>query len=264
MGFTNIQPDIAQLQLSLALLLYDGFTGAQKLIGDISVSLSKTVTSPLSSPLQLQQTLQTPFRKTPQATFLFFGLLPGAYIASVRSNVDLPDQTPQYYLSTDISINVADLPVAEPVQKPIWPAFPDINLADSTKPLDDPTQPAAYRAQRLAATLQPSTAYPFPAGSTLVRGTVLANRAPLAGATVQSVGDGLQSPPNSTSKVQSVGDDLRYLTGDDGEFVLFFTQISGIGETITLQATHALHPTVQQNTDVHRGMTVATNIIVPP
>jgi hypothetical protein len=133
------------------------------------------------------------------------------------------------------------------VQNPIWPAFPDINLADSTKPLDDPTQNPAYRAQRLAATLQPSTSYPFPAGSTLVRGTVFANGAPLAGATVQCVAEKQQ-----------------YLTDEGGEFVLFFTQISGVGETITLQATHALHPTVQQNTDVHRGMTVATNIVLAP
>jgi hypothetical protein len=249
MAATNTAPDVAELQLSLALLLYDGFTGAQELIGNISVSLANEIlTSPLTSPLPpFQNTPQTTFRKTPQATFLFFGLFPGAYIASVRSNVDLPDQTPQYYLPADVSINVADLPVADPVQKPIWPAFPDINLADSAKPLDDPTQTPAYRAQRLAATLQPSTAYPFPAGSTLVRGTVFANGAPLAGATVQRVGDNLQ-----------------YTTADDGGFALFFTQIRGVGETITLQATHALHPTVQQNTDVHRGMTVATNIVMAP
>jgi hypothetical protein len=249
MAFTTIEPDVAELQLSLALLLYDGFTGAQELIGNISVSLSsETVNSPPTSPPQLfQQAFKRPFRKAPQATFLFFGLLTGEYIAHVRSNVDLPDQTPQYYLPADVSVNVADLPVTVPVQQPIWPAFPDINLADSTKPLDDPAQTPAYRAQRLAATLQPSAAYPFPFGSTLVRGTVFANGAPLAGATVHSVAA-----------------ELQYLTDDDGEFVLFFTKISGIGETITLQATHALHPTVQQNTDVHRGMTVATNIVMAP
>jgi hypothetical protein len=251
MTFAMIQPDVAEVQLSLALMLYDGFTGAQELIGNISVSLSyETLTSPLMSPLTsppqfFQQTFKRPFRKTPQATFLFFGLFTGEYVAHVRSNVGLPDQTPQYYLPADVSITVADLPVTVPVQQPIWPAFPDINLADSTKPLDDPTQNAAYRTQRLAATLQPSTAYPFPAGSTLVRGTVFANGAPLAGATVQSTAA-----------------ELQYLTGEDGEFVLFFTQISGVDQTITLQATHALHPAVQQNTDVHRGMTVATNIVM--
>jgi hypothetical protein len=249
MPLLNREPDVVDLQLSLALLLYDGFTGAQELIGDISVSLAREiVSSPLTSPPQLfDRTLPKPFRKTPQATFLFFGLIPGTYIARVESNVNVPGQTPQYYLPTELSVNVAELPAALLVQAPIWPAFPDINLADSSKPLDDPGQTPAYRTQRLAATLQPSTAYPFPEGSTLVRGTVFAHGAPLAGATVQRVAD-----------------DLRYLTGDDGEFVLFFTQISGMGETITLQTTHALHPTVQLNTDVHRGMTVATNIIMAP
>jgi hypothetical protein len=253
MASTVIEPDVSELQLSLALLLYDGFTGAQELIGDISVSLvNETPGSPLhetitSPPVPSQRRPQTPFRKTPQATFLFLGLFPGAYIAQVRSNVDVPDQTPPYYLPADVLVSVAVLPVAVPIQKPIWPAFPDINLADGAKPLNDPTQPEAYRAQLLAATLQPSTAYPFPAGSTLVRGTVLANGAPLAGVTLQRVGD-----------------DLQYPTGDDGGFVLFFTNISGIGETITLQATHALHPTVQQTIGIHRGMTVATNMVMAP
>jgi len=249
MAVISIEPDVVDLQLSFALLLFDGFTGGPELIGELSVSLSgETVTSPPKSPLQfLQQTFQTPFRKSPQATFLFFDVLAGEYLAHVRSNVDLPDKTPPYYLPADILVNVADPPVAVPAQNRIWPAFPDINLADSSKPLDDPTQNLAYRTQRLAATLQPSTAYPFPAGSTLLRGTVFANGAPLPGATVQSSAA-----------------ELQYLTGQDGEYVLFFTQISGVGETITLQATHALHPAVQQNTDVHRGMTVTINIVMAP
>jgi hypothetical protein len=253
MAFAIIEPDLCEVQLSLALMLYDGFTGGQELVGDISISLSyEPLTSPLGSPLNsppqsFQPTFKRPYRKAPQAVFLYFGLLTGEYVAHVGSNVDLPEQTPPYYLPADISIAVADLPVTAPVQQPIWPAFPDINLADDTKPLDDPTQNPAYRAQRLAATLQPSTAYPFPAGSTLVRGTVYINGTPLAGATVQS------------SAAQ-----LPYLTGEDGGFVLFFTQISGLNQTITLQATHALHPAVQQNVEVHRGMTVTTSIIMAP
>ena len=253
MAFLTIEPDVAEVQLGLALMLYDGFTGAQELIGEISVSLSyETLTSPLTSPLAsppdfFQPTLNKPIRKPPLATFLFFGLLTGDYIAQVRSNNDSPGQTPPFYLPADISITVSDLPITVPVQPPIWPAFPDIKLADSTKPLNDPTQNAAYRAQRLAATLQPTTAYPFPVGSTLVRGTVFANGVALAGATVQS--------PAA---------DLQYVTGADGGFVLFFTQISGVQQPITLQATHALHPAVSQSTDVHRGMTVTTNIVMAP
>jgi hypothetical protein len=253
MAFAIIEPDVSELQLSLALMLYDGFSGSQELAGDISISLAyETLTSPLSSPIgsppgSFQPVIQRPYRKTPQAIFLYFGLLTGEYVAHVRSNMDLPEQSPPYYLPADIRITVAGLPITTPVQQPIWPAFPDINLADNTKPLDDPTQNPAYLTQRLAATLQPSTAYPFPAGSTLVRGTVYANGEPLSGATVES----------SISQ-------LPYLTGEDGGFVLFFTQISGLDQTVTLQATHALHPAVQQTTDVHRGMTVTTNIVMAP
>lgn len=253
MGFAAIEPDVSETQLSLALMLYDGFTGGQQLVGDISISLSyEPLTSPLSSPLNsppqsFQPALQRPYRKAPQAVFLYFGLLTGDYIAQVRSNLGSPQQAPPYYLTADISITVANISVSVPVQGAVWPAFPDIKLADSTKPLDDPTQNPAYRAQRAAATLQPSTAYPFPAGSTLVRGTVYASGTPLAGATVQSSAA-----------------ELPYLTAADGGFVLFFTQLSGLDQTVTLQATHALHPAVQENIDVHRGMTVTTSIIMAP
>jgi hypothetical protein len=235
MSFINKQPDIRELQLSLALLLYDGFTGSQYLVGNIIVSLAN---KPGFRPL-------SPFQKTPQATFLFFGLSPATYTVQIRSTNESSNQTPQYYLPTDVSVIVAEPPIAVPVQKPIWPAFPDINLADGNKPLDDPRQPAAYRAQRRAAKLQPTVSYPFPAGSTLVRGHVFADGKALAGATVQRVGD-----------------DLQYTTGEDGQFVLFFTQIKGLGETITLHATHALHPTVEQAVTVSRGMTVPNNFIM--
>src|SRR5262249_425950 len=111
MAFATIEPDVSESQLSLALLLYDAFTGARELIGDISVSLSYgTLTSPLTSPpLLFQQTLKKPYPKAPKATFLFFGLLTGEYIAHIRSNVDLPDQTPPYYLPADIIISVTDI-----------------------------------------------------------------------------------------------------------------------------------------------------------
>jgi hypothetical protein len=248
MAFATIEPDISELQLSLALLLYDGFTGTQELIGDITVSvLDETLSSPMqtpsSPPLTGQAARQWMLRKA--ATFLLFGLAPGAYTLEVRSNSASPDETPPYYLPANISVDVTVVPVVVPTQKPLWSAFPDINLADQTKPLDDPTQPEAYRVQRRAATLQPTTAYPFPAGSTLVRGTVFANGLPLSGA-----------------EVQRIGDDLSYPTGNDGGFVLFLTDINGTGATTTLKATHALHPPVQQKIEVHRGMTVATNIIM--
>jgi hypothetical protein len=253
MPLTVREPDIAELQLSVALLLYDGFTGSSQLVGDVSVSIAPdTLASPPqqffdSPPAPGSSTRQWILRKPPEAIFLFFGLLPGMYAIEVQSNDGRPDQTPPYYLPATISVEVSELPEIIALGKPLWPAFPDITLADSSKPLDDPTQTEAYRAQRQAATLRPTTAYPFPAGATLVRGTVFVNGVPLSGA-----------------NVQRVGDTQVYPTAADGGFVLFLTQISGIGETITLQATHALHPTVQIKTDVHRGMTVATNIVMAP
>ena len=76
-----------------------------------------------------------PLAKTDSATFVFLNIGPGAYSISVQSS----DQTPFY------------LPVNVPVTRlsdPLWQAYPDLSLADKTKPLDDPSQPSAYRAQR--------------------------------------------------------------------------------------------------------------------
>jgi hypothetical protein len=249
----NIEPDIRELQLSLALLLYDGFTGAQELVGDITVSFAN---KPRTRPF-------LPFRKTPQSTFLFFGLAAGAYTVQIRSNDELPDQTPPYYLPTDVSVSVADLPVNVAAQKPIWPAFPDINLANGNKPLDDPTQPEAYQVQRRAATLQPTAAYPFPAGATLLRGTVRAGRqgAPLADAIVRRI-------PTNEGKAEQIAAkedfDLEYRTASDGEFLLFFKHVSGVGRDILLRATHNQKAKDQRLT-LRRGLTsVAQDIILEP
>ena len=225
-----------ELRLSLAVLLYDGFTGAQRLEGDIVVSLAAN---------KPRSPLCDSFQKKPQATFLFFGLSPGSYILEVRTNTGRSGQVLPYYLPTDISIAVADPPNLQPGQTPIWPVFPDVNLADQGKPLDDPTQPAAYAVQRRAATLQPAVGYPFPPGATLVRGHVFANNQPVVGA-----------------RVQRVGDELQYSTDDHGEFVLYFKSLLGVGETITLQATHALHPTLKKVVEVQRGSTVSTTFVM--
>ena len=236
MVLADARLETRELRLSLAVLLYDGFTGAQRLQGNLVVSLAAT--KPLSP-------RYGSFQKRPQATFLFFGLAPGSYILRVRTNTGRSGRVLPCYLPTDIPITVADPPNLLPGQKPIWPFFPDVNLADQGKPLDDQTQPAAYAVQRQAATLQPAVGYPFPPGATLVRGHVFANNQPVVGA-----------------RVQRVGDELQYSTDDHGEFVLFFKSLLGIGETITLQATHALHPTLKQVVEVHRGSTVSTTFVM--
>jgi hypothetical protein len=236
MVLADVASDVRELDLSFAVLLYDGFTGEQRLRGQVVVSLAA------DKPRNLRF---LSFQKKPEATFLFFGLSPGTYNLQVRSNNGWSDRMFPYYLPADISITVADPPNLIAGQSPIWPVFPNPSLADRGKPLDDPTQPAPFAVQRRAATLQPAVGYPFPAGATLVRGHVFANRKPVAEA-----------------KVQRVDDDLQYPTDDNGEFVLWFKSLLGLGETITLQATHTLHPTLKQVVEVQRGSTVSTTFVM--
>jgi hypothetical protein len=224
-------PDIREHKLAFGLTLFDRFTRATHLLGQMTVRLAEMPPVP---PF-------IPFQKSPEAIFLFSGLAPGNYRVEVRSNEeDQGGNDPPYYVQVDI-------PVTLPMPHPLWPAFPDVLLADQNKPLDDPTQTAAYRQQRALATLQPTTAYPFPGDATLVRGRVLAGGLPLAGA-----------------RVGVVGGDLTYNTGTDGEFVLFFPRLNGVSQTVTLRTEQAAHPTVNQNVVVRRAVTVAVNIVMSP
>lgn len=210
-----------ELGLSAAIMLYDRFTDANRLVDDVEVRLA--------SQLALQ-----PFQQSPAATFLFFDLVPGAYVVQVRE----PRRARPFYRAVDI-------PIAVPLPHSLWPAFPDALLADPTKPLDDPAQAPAYRTQRAAATLSPTPAYPFPAGTTLIRGTARTAGGPLAGAHVRILGDALE-----------------YVTEPDGEFVLF-RRSSPATATVTVRATHAQHPDTDQPVVLRRGMTAATTIQMP-
>lgn len=203
--------------LSVGLLLRDAVTRRDRLFGEVSVGFA-------GLPIE-------PFQKQPEAAYFFHGIAPGAYTLEVRSSADTP-----YYQPVDI-------PIVVPMPEPLWPAFPNHLLADQSLALGDPGQPAAFRAQRQAATLQPTTAYPFPAQATLARGTVRTGGNPLAGA-----------------RVRLLAGSLDYTTGDDGEYVLFFTQISGVGETVILRASHPNHANVDVHVDVRRAATVARSI----
>ena len=121
------------------------------------------------------------YQKESQAAFVFPNLAAGNYTVNIRSTPDEP-----YYLPVDIPLT---LPFERPPvtlwpDAPVWPGYPDILLADPSKMLDDPEQPAAYLAQRELTTLLPTTAYPFPSGATLVRGVVSGAGVALAGALV--------------------------------------------------------------------------------
>ena len=116
---SNTTLDTNELALDLGVLLFDRYTGRSRLLGDPSVTLADW-------PLP-------PYQKAPDSTYLFFGVRPGNYTVQVRS----PEEAP-YYLGVDI-------PLTLPMPNSLWPAFPDVTLADPSKPLDDPAQPAAYR-----------------------------------------------------------------------------------------------------------------------
>lgn len=221
--FLTLDRDLDErvLRLRFALTLFDGFTRASQLAGKASVRLAGL---PLA-----------PFQKTPDATFVFFEAPGGNHTVEVRSDEDTP-----YYVDADINI-------ALPAAADAWRMFPDSALADQDLPLDDPAQPAAYRSQRAAATLQPSVAYPFPEGATLVRGTVTANGAPLVGATVVRVG----AAP-------------EYVTGPSGEYVLFVPRVAGVSQDITVEADHALFPVQARTVLVRRGMTTLENFVLAP
>ena len=164
-SLSTTQPDVTEFVPSLVLLLFDGITGTGALAGDVVVTIGDIA----------------PLFRNPPATFVFGSLPEGNYVVNVRSEADEP-----YYLPVNIPIT---LPFPRPAdelwaQPPVWPAYPDIVLADPSKALQDPVQTPAYLGQRALATLSPATSYPFPAGATLVRGLVTASGKALNGALV--------------------------------------------------------------------------------
>ena len=216
MSFAIGPPEKILVTLQLALLLRDGFAGSDDLLGDVAVSCGA---------IEGQ-------RKNSSGVFLFFNLKPGALLFEISCASSTP-----YYLATQIPINV-------PMPSPVWPAFPDRTIADPTLPLGDPGQTAAYKAQLQQATLLPSVAYPFPGGSTLIRGTVTHGGQPLSAATVQQVG----------------GTGTAYTTGADGQFVLFITNPPTLPQQVTVSVTHADLADGNASVTVLRGLTVSTTI----
>lgn len=167
-------------------------------------------------------------------SFVFLSLTPGPYTLDVACGKWTP-----FYRPISIPVSVPALPAA-------WPAYPDITLANRTLPLDDSGQPPAFRNQFALASLLPTTQYPFDNGATLVRGTVTHAGATLADATVSRAG----------------GDEVPYVTGPNGEFVLFFEKSTGVPQPLTIRVTHAGLPDKDQNVTIVRGTTVITNIDV--
>jgi hypothetical protein len=208
------------IRLIFALLLRDRLTFANALFGNVSVIGGS----------------RAGLRKDGSGTFLFFKLPNGAIDFSVRSGADTP-----YYLPANITVTIP--PPAPPPPALPWPAFPNISLANSTLPLWDPNQPAAYRTQFLQCCLSPAIAYPFEPTATLVRGTALHGDARVAGVAVSDLG----------------GLSLPYVTGADGQFVLVFQKVPS-PLNVTLRARRAGAPDVDVNVTVLRGATASVVI----
>ena len=242
---TTLNPDVRELKLAFALMLLDKFTESNQLEGKITVRVAN---QPSEAPF-------IPLQQPGQAAFFFFDLPAASYTLQVRSNREgkvedakpPQDDEPPYYLTEPPYYFGVDIPITIPPANDQWPGFPDLLLADQTKPLDDPTQPVAFRDQRALASLQPTTTYPYPAGASLVRGRVLAGNAALGNAVVRRIGD-----------------DLEYRTGPDGHYALFFKKVKGASEPITIRASHALHSDQDEPVTLRRGMTVIQNIVMAP
>jgi hypothetical protein len=227
-------PDVREFSVALGVFLLDGFTGGAALAGPVVVRLAGWPRAPLEKPAQ--------------AVFAFFDLPAGDYVVQVRSDPDSP-----YYQD-------ADIPVTLPFPDPRWPAFPDVTHANPNLPADDPGQTAEFLAERKQATLLPTTAYPFPAGATLVRGTVRAGGAPLAGATVTGSFD-VQTDPGTTVTRQA----LPYLTGRSGEYVLFFTGFAKGVQTVHVAASHPAYGAAPpQDVNVGFATTAAADFDLAP
>jgi hypothetical protein len=209
------------VRIAFVLELYDGVTGLAALAGAVSAEVVNK---------------ETAMQKQNVAQFVFFSLAPGAYTVEVASGPATP-----YYSPVNIPITVP----APNTAAALWPAFPDRTLADPTKTLNDPTQTPAYLAQRAQATLVPTAQYPFPAGSSLARGTVSATGSPLAGAAVSRVGFTEQC-----------------VSGSDGQYVLFFNSVDGMGEAATLQAAHAPYANKTAAVTLLRGLTVTQDFVM--
>jgi len=205
----------------LAVFLSDAFTGRNSLSGTVNAKIAGQ---------------SVPFAKPGESTWIFFALPDGAYNVTVTSDTDTP-----YYVPVTI-------PVTLPVAHPLWPGFPDQGLADPNLLLDDSGQPAAYRDQRTLAALKPTVSYPFPSGTTLVRGRVLAGGTPLAGATVLVDG----------------GTQISYVTGADGQYVIFFDRPTGMTQSVNLRVQHAAKPDVVTAVNVERGRTLNLDIAMAP
>jgi hypothetical protein len=228
---------IAPPALSLALQLFDAFTGESTVYGSLDVSIAGQ---------------PAPTQMPGQSAFLFYDLPAGTYTISVASA-----EEPPYYFPTSILVTlpVASIQNSSTGTSISWPAFPDISKADLTIPLNDPAQNPAYLDERAQAGLSPTPKYPFPPDATLVRGVVSNGSTPVQGVNVQC------------------SDAVAQVTTDgNGEFVLIFESLSatvnGTSSLVTQKSevVNASFGETQKSATVQvmRGMTASVQIQLTP
>jgi hypothetical protein len=228
-GLKTTVPDEIGLKVSLALLLCDQFTNNRKLAGSVLVTLVNT-----SLPARY-----IPHSKEGEGTYYLVSLPNGDYNLEARSKELHPLYQP---LDIPVSIPFKDANVDQK-----WPAYPNLAIADKTKPLDDASQPAQYREQRARSLLKPSIYYPFPSDATLIRGRVVQKEKPIANVTVK-----LEEKDNPYPS--------SYVTDVDGQYVLFVRKMSGLKQEMKLiVAKQGLAP-VSIQVIVRRSQTIMQDI----
>jgi hypothetical protein len=205
-------------KLVFALMLRDRLMLDAALAGDVVVTAAT----------------RTGLRKGGAGDFVFIDLESGPTVFKIRSAAATPCYRP------------VDLALVLPVGGALWPAYPDINLADRTLPLASPAQPPGYRAQFLACALSPDIAYPFAPEATLIRGVVEHAGAGVADATVFDV----------------AGDALPFVTGPTGEFVLAYLHPPLLVAQATVRVQRQGEADVDVAVEVRRGRTATVSINV--
>jgi hypothetical protein len=173
-------------------------------------------------------------KKSGTGTFVFFDLPNGPTTFKVRSAADMPCYCP------------ADIAVTLPSGSALWPAYPDNGLADPLLPLSSPAQPTAFRTQFLACALAPDIAYPFDPSATLLRGVVMQGANPVSGAKIFDV----------------AGNALPFVTGDGGEFVLFFANVPSTSFAATIRTQRQGQADVDTAVTIQRAATSSVQINV--
>jgi len=127
-GVGSCRTEISELRHESCTAALHGFTGAQELIGDISVSLvNEMLSSPPVNRLMRQWMFQNSGSDIPFLRLVCPSVHPPG---SQQRSIAGPNAA--YYLPADLSVNVADLSAVGPCAEADLARVPDYHLADIT------------------------------------------------------------------------------------------------------------------------------------